>query len=100
MLATFVESNSIKELLFRVARIAVAQQSQRLDVRTTDHEKISELTHSGWELRRGEVWGENDCLADSLLQLLLHHGIVGAHGSQEVSVLSFNCVLVTLSSIT
>ena len=71
-----VELGLVQELLFAVCRIAVEQANLDVDVRTTDDEALVELLSSGWELRRGEVWGENDCLADSLLQLLQAHCVI------------------------
>ena len=42
----------------------------------TDMERKAQLETEGWELREGSVWGRGDCLADSLLQLLIVHGIL------------------------
>ena len=42
----------------------------------TDMARVAQLRAEGWELRRGEVWERGDCLADSLLQLLIVHGIL------------------------
>ena len=42
----------------------------------TDEERKEQLESEGWELRKGNVWGRGDCLADSLLQLLIVHGIL------------------------
>ena len=42
----------------------------------TDVERKAQLESQGWELRKGSVWERGDCLADSLLQLLVVHGIL------------------------
>ena len=48
----------------------------------TDVARVEQLRAEGWELRKGEVWAREDglprgdCLADSLLQLLIVHGIL------------------------
>ena len=40
----------------------------------TDSERLEELRRDGFDRRVGRVWGRNDCMADSLLQLLIAHG--------------------------
>ena len=42
----------------------------------TDEERLAELRRDGFERRVGRVWGRNDCMADSLLQLLMAHGVL------------------------
>ena len=51
--------------------------AQNADVRLrTDAERLNELQRGGLDRRVGRVWGRNDCCADSLLQLLIVHGIL------------------------
>ena len=43
----------------------------------SDAERCRELErHHGVIRRKGCVWGRNDCCADSLLQLLIEHGVL------------------------
>ena len=42
----------------------------------SNDERLAQLKRLGYEHRIGKVWGANNCLADSLLQLLVWHGIV------------------------
>ena len=43
----------------------------------TDAERCGELrVQHGLVKQHGEVWGRNDCCADSLLQLLIEHGVL------------------------
>ena len=42
----------------------------------TDAVRVRDLERRGWTIGIGEVWGRNDCLADSLLQLLVAHGVL------------------------
>ena len=65
-----------RELLFHVTRLALVQDTVRIPVETTDMEKLDDLEQQGWQRRDGETWGSNDCLADSLLQLLFESGVV------------------------
>ena len=46
-----------------------------------DEARIAQLREQGWEKRFGRVFEANNCLADSLLQLLVHHGVL----SPEIS---------------
>ena len=63
----------MRDLLFAFSRIAAdnVEQPER-----TNEEALHDLFARGFERRRGHVWGENQCLADSLLQLLIFHGLV------------------------
>ena len=45
-------------------------------VSARETERMKQLEEAGWVKQRGLVHGENDCLADSLLQLLSHIGIL------------------------
>jgi hypothetical protein len=42
----------------------------------SDKARIDQLKREGWKFGKGEVWGRNDCLADSLLQLLVERGLL------------------------
>jgi hypothetical protein len=42
----------------------------------TDVEALRGLENAGWEKKRGLVYGKNQCLTDSLLQLLSFHGFL------------------------
>ena len=73
----FIEcaSVSISETLRRFLRLAEGDVSVRMDF-PSDMERLVELEREGWERRDGQVWGRSDCLADSLLQLLVAHDIL------------------------
>ena len=49
----------------------------------TDAERLEELRRDGFERRLGRVWGRNDCMADSLLQLLIAHGVLASDITEE-----------------
>ena len=74
----FLENSPVdpRELLFNVTRLALVQETAVINVGTTDEEKLHELEQQGWARRDGEAWGSNDCLADSLLQLLFENMVV------------------------
>ena len=63
-------------VLDTIARFKSAAEANADVVVPSNAERLEQLRHEGYEVRRGEVWGENNCLADSLLQLLVWHGIV------------------------
>ena len=63
----------LQELLFALFRVVEAQAP--VCVRT-DEEKLLELGAQGFRKGNGRVWGESDCLADSLLQLFIASGFV------------------------
>ena len=72
-LLVFHVKGKIEELLFALQRVVMAQQPR--PERSNDA-ALNQLLAAGLERRDGKVWGENDCLADSLLQLLIFHGVV------------------------
>ena len=49
-----------------------------------DGDRLEELKQEGWQWRKGMVWGRGDCLADSLLQLLIHHLVLPAELQWEM----------------
>ena len=63
----------MEEFLFALRRVVVAQER---GPQRSNEEALHGLRAFGLERGVGEVWGENDCLADSLLQLLIFHGVV------------------------
>ena len=94
-IAMLVELGMLQELVFGVCRTAVVQASQDVVVRTTDEEALHALRAQGWSKGVGQVWGENDCLADSLLQLLQLHEILSgdcADGSLSDAARKDACV--------
>ena len=70
------------DVLVRLAQLA---SRNREDLRSakTDDERVFELRSDGWSFGKGEVWGQNDCLADSLLQLLVAHGVLDESISRD-----------------
>ena len=75
------------ECVFAATRLIGQQQAAILPTSISDQEKQEEFLASGWLWREAAAWGENDCLADSLLQLLQLHGLVlaGPEGVGEAS---------------
>ena len=66
--------------------LRLAEQHGQAPNFLSDKERVAELRALGWNedwWRRGEVWGRNDCLADSLLQLLIHHGVLGVVSREQ-----------------
>jgi hypothetical protein len=76
------------ECVFAATRLIAQQQAATLPTSASDQEKREEFLASGWLWREAAAWDENDCLADSLLQLLHLHGLVlaGPKGVGEASV--------------
>ena len=68
-LAGFFCAEKVRTFLLLVA------QNADVPLRT-DEERLAELRRDGFERRVGRVWGRNDCMADSLLQLLMAHGVL------------------------
>eukprot|EP00973_Karenia_brevis_P010603 1435888-Karenia_brevis.AAC.1 len=68
----------IEELLFSVSRIVLSQDEAAVDVSKSDSQALKDLRELGFNVGRGQVWGANNCLTDSLLQLLVHHGVLTA----------------------
>ena len=70
-----------RELMFQVVRIVNQQEhlAPLEGTNTTDDEAIQALSASAMTLGSGNPWAQNDCLSDSLLQLLIDVGVVGAH---------------------
>ena len=54
--------------------VRLVYQNSRLPEQT-DQARLCELGRC-FERRYGQVWGENNCCADSLLQLLIAHGVL------------------------
>ena len=53
-----------------------------MGVSGTDKAALEELERQGFTKGRGRVWGQNNCLLDTLLQLLIRHGYLA--GMREV----------------
>jgi hypothetical protein len=71
----------LAELMFAVSHRA--RENARTDVRrpqTSDGQALERLKAAGYEWRQGKVWHRNNCLADSLLQLLVHHRVIYGDG--------------------
>ena len=73
----------ISGLLFALFRYAL--QQKHMTVNTGDEGMLAELGAAGWVRRDGMVWGENDCLADSLLQLLIKRGVIPGDVDRQVA---------------
>jgi len=67
---------SAAALSFAVVRIVCKVRAADVQTAVTDNGKLNELKRAGWSWRRGEIWGESDCLIDSLLQILIALGVV------------------------
>ena len=85
--AVEVCSAIVSETVFAVTRLIVQQEAATLSINMSDQEKQQEFLARGWQWRSAAAWGENNCLADSLLQLLHLHGFVraSAEGLDEAS---------------
>ncbi len=77
----------IKEFLFALCRVVASQVGRGGPVRTNEG-ALQELRAAGFVRREAMMWG-NNCLADSLLQLLIFHGIV-AEGVGRKTACSVN----------
>jgi hypothetical protein len=75
-LAMLVDLKLLAELIFAV-RFRV-RESQRGDVHvvTNDAQALERLRTRGYVRKDGRLWGRNNCLADSLLQLLVRHRVI------------------------
>ena len=71
----------LRDLFFAMGRIAADNVAVP---ERTNMQAIAELRLSqGLVCGQGEVWGANQCLADSLLQLLVHHRLGPADVDRE-----------------
>ena len=57
-------------------RIAARQMPVHLAWEVADAMKIEILRRLGWIIGSGQPWGENNCLSDTMLQLLIHAGVL------------------------
>ena len=64
------------------AHMRLAVQNAAVVARS-DEETLADLEALGYERRHGEVWGDSQCLADSLLQLLQACGVLSRDISDE-----------------
>jgi hypothetical protein len=71
----------LRELLFALQRFVRNRSVGRL----TDQGKIDALRALGFEWSHGEIWGKNNCLADSILQLLIKHGLVASEVDRKAA---------------
>jgi len=69
-----------EEVIFAVVRLVLLQQAAEIPVSTTDQQKLDELAAAGWQRRSSDAWDENDCLVDSLAQVLEALGIIAGSG--------------------
>ena len=70
----------------RVARIIRQQEVTIGALGRSDQAMVALLRRDGWATRRGNPWEENNCLADSILQLLAWHSLlVGVGGSAHLT---------------
>ena len=59
--------------------LLLAAQNQRATVRAqSDQQRWVQLEAQGFRRGTGKVWDQSDCCADSLLQLLMHTGVLDA----------------------
>ena len=77
LLVSHVEEQ-LRSFVFALQHIVAEQSVQWHANRRSDEEALAMLRDAGFEWRRGKVWGENACLMDSLLQVLIHYGFVPA----------------------
>ena len=63
-------------LVYEIGVIVSNNRELAVDVSTSDAKAITNLKAAGWTFGIGQVWGENDCLLDSLLQLLIACGFL------------------------
>ena len=74
------ELGLLAELIFGVSNQARSQAALDVHLTTSDEQAIARLRDRGYERRFGKLWGRNNCLADSLLQLLVIHRVI--HGDR------------------
>ena len=70
------ELGLLAELIFGVSNQARSQAALDVHLTTSDEQAIARLRDRGYERRFGKLWGRNNCLADSLLQLLVIHRVI------------------------
>jgi len=73
----------VSNLIFALFRFAI--QGARVGIELSDDAKLEELKAAGWDHRVGQVWGQNNCLADSLLQLMIARGVVPSGVDREAA---------------
>ena len=66
----------IKEFFFALRRVVLSQQAGWQEHTRSDAEALGSLQAAGFRHVVGQVWGRNQCLADSLLQTLIAHELV------------------------
>ena len=66
---------AVHDVLRRHVRYAESRSAVK---HITDEQKIADLCRQGLTVGVGEVWGANNCLADSLLQLMQEHKVVAS----------------------
>ena len=85
-LATLVEVGMFAELIFGVSNQARDQARRDVRLTTTDAQALVRLRARGFVDGKGKLWGRNNCLADSLLQLLVKHRVIyGDLADEELS---------------
>jgi hypothetical protein len=65
----------VHDVVRRHVRLAHAQAAVK---HITDEEKEADLCRQGFRVGVGEVWRANNCLADSLLQLMQEHKVIAS----------------------
>ena len=66
---------SIQETVFAVTRQTIAQAAEGFQTHVTDEQRLADLALAGWQRIRA-LGHENNCLAFSLLQVLMKHGLL------------------------
>jgi len=81
--ATLLALGPASEAAFAVSRLVLQQRAADIPVRSSDEDKLAELCRAGWQWHEAATWGESDCLADSLLQLLGLHELIALPSSER-----------------
>jgi len=71
----------VKEVVFAVVRLILAQDAANVSVTMRDEDKLDQLRASGWLWKEASTWGENDCLIDSLAQTMEAQQIIRGTGA-------------------
>ena len=74
VLVAVIEPTS--EVVFAVTRLVLQQKTATIPALKTDRQMLDQLATVGWRWMEAETWAENDCLVDSLLQVLDSGGVV------------------------
>ena len=75
-LATLTFVGVLPKVVFRLTDLARDQARRDVSVRMSNTEALERLRQQGYACGQGKLWGRNNCLADSLLQLLVRHRVI------------------------